>query len=266
MQSNKKDIEKKEKYDFFDLLTIMRMLRGENGCPWDKAQTHQSIRNNVIEEAYELVDAIDCNDTQNMIEEIGDLLLQCVFHCVIAEEKGSFDMDDVMNMLCRKLISRHSHIFGGDAAANAEEALSTWEKNKKEKYGIKTTGEYMTKIPKSMPALIYSEKIQKRAAKVGFDWNNIQSVYDKVYEEIEEVKTAQPTDIEEELGDLLFAVVNLCRFFNVEPEVALNKANQKFITRFNYIEQELLKLGKKPEDSNLEEMDKLWEQSKSNHK
>jgi len=253
----------KEKYSFDDVVSIMRILRGENGCPWDRAQTSESIRANAIEEAYELVDAIDNKDINEQKEEIGDLLLQCVFHTIMAEENGDFDFDGVLGGLCEKLISRHTHIFGEDKANDATEALNTWEKNKIKKYNVGTTTEYMKKIPKSMPALTYAEKAQKRAAKVGFDWDEIDSVYDKINEEIGEVKSAATSEeIEDELGDLLFAVVNLCRFTKTDPEIALNKANNKFVRRFEFVENSLLSQGKKCEESTLTEMDKLWEQAK----
>lgn len=267
MQSGKKsdkraDFTDKQKFTFDDVVEIMEVLRGEGGCPWDRAQTHESIRNNAIEEAYELVDAIDARDKTQMAEEVGDLLLQCIFHTQIAAEKGEFGFGEVFSLLCNKLISRHTHIFGGDAAENAEQALDTWEKNKLSKYGVKSTSEYMEKIPKAMPALITAEKIQKRAAKAGFDWTEIDSVYAKIGEELDEIKNAGPNSVEEELGDLLFAVVNLCRFLKTDPEVALNRANNKFVRRFKYIEQSLALSGKTAAQSNLEEMDKLWEQAK----
>lgn len=262
LNENIKNLIKKEKYDFEDIVSIMRILRGENGCPWDKAQTSESIRANAVEEAYELVDAIDNHDKKGQTEEIGDLLLQCVFHTVMAEEKGEFGFNEVLGGLCEKLISRHTHIFGLDEASDAVQALATWEKNKIEKYKITTTTEYMKKIPKSMPALMYAEKAQKRAAKVGFDWTEIDSVYDKINEEIDEVKNANNDEIENELGDLLFAVVNLCRFLKVDPEIALNKANNKFVRRFEYVENTLFSQGKKCQESSIAEMDKLWEQAK----
>jgi len=254
-------------FDFEDLKEIFSVLRGSDGCPWDKAQTHESIRANAIEEVYELVDAIDRKDTGNMLEELGDNLLQVFFHIELAKENGNFGYTDVLNRLCRKLINRHSHIFGNHSVSEAEQALEVWERNKQAEKRTEKTAKTIPYIPEAMPALMRANKIQKKAAKVGFDWNDVSGALEKAKEEFEElraeIKKGDKTASENEMGDLLFAVVNICRFLEIDPEVALNKTNSKFVTRFDFVEKKLKEQGKAPEQSNLAEMDKLWEQSKS---
>lgn len=259
-----KELTEKKEYSFDDIVGILRILRGEGGCEWDRAQTHKSIRANTIEEAYEIADAIDRGDIENLIEETGDLLLQSLFHIEIARDKGEFGYNEVYNRLAAKLISRHTHIFGTDKTNDAAEALKLWEKNKLAEKPLKTHFENLKSVPHSMAGLMRAYKIQDKAAKAGFDFETVDEVAEKVREEYNEVidaiKTKNQESVEEELGDLLFAVVNLCRFFRVEPETALNKTSAKFIKRFEYVENGLSSKGKDFSDST--ESNKLWEESK----
>ncbi|OPJ55086.1 nucleoside triphosphate pyrophosphohydrolase/pyrophosphatase MazG [Alkalithermobacter paradoxus] len=256
--------EKKFK-DVYDLEDIMEKLRSENGCSWDKKQTHESLKTYIIEEAYELVEAIEKEDIDELIEELGDILLQVVFHCQIGKEEGYFDLNEVAHGICNKLIYRHPHVFEGKKIQG--DYNKQWEELKKKEKGESTITESLTRIPKHLPALMKSNKIQSKAAMVGFDWDNIEDVYKKIQEEFKEVIDAQRNlniqYIEEEIGDLLFAVVNLARFLNVNPENALNKTNQKFIDRFKFIEESAKNMNKKLEDMTLEEMDELWNKAKN---
>ncbi|MEG1710817.1 MAG: nucleoside triphosphate pyrophosphohydrolase [Clostridia bacterium] len=260
-------IEKKQ-FGYSDLISILRVLRGENGCSWDKAQTHKTIRHNTIEEAYELADAIDNNNIDGIIEETGDMLMQSLFHIEIGREEDEFDYSDVYTRLCKKLIFRHSHIFGTDKVSSAEEALKIWEKNKIIEKQLKTTTQNLLDVPMSMTALMRASKIQHRAAKVGFDWDNVQGAVDKVLEEIGEVtqvlqqKSIDKDALEGEIGDVFFALINVSRFLDVDAEVALSRTTNKFIKRFTYIENTLKNQGKELKDSNLQEMDALWNEAK----
>ena len=255
-----------KKYTIDDLLDIMVKLRGENGCPWDKVQTHQSIKKSMIEECYEAIDALDSGNDHAFANELGDVLLQVVFHARIAEERGAFNFDDVVNEICTKLITRHTHVFGADKAVSAEEALGQWEKNKKKEKNLDSYTAMLKDVPHYLPALMRSEKIQKKAGSVGFDWQETEPVYDKVNEEIAELKEAAKTGnaerIEEEYGDLLFSVVNLGRHLKLTPEIALTKASDKFIKRFEKMEAEAVKDNLDMAQLSLEELDKLWENSK----
>ncbi len=252
-----------KQYTIDDLRNILIRLRGENGCPWDRVQTHETIKKSMIEETYEVIDAIDAGDDAMFANELGDLLLQVVFHARIAEERGAFNFDTVVNEICTKLITRHTHVFGSDEAGNAEEALGAWERNKKKEKGQKTASEVVSDVPHSLPALLRAEKVQKKAASFGFDWREDEGVYEKISEEIEEVKSAKtPEEVEEEIGDLLFAVVNLARRFKVTPEIALAKAADKFTDRFCKMEKEALDGGHVLEELSLEEMDKIWNKIK----
>ena len=255
-----------KKYTIDDLLDIMVKLRGENGCPWDKVQTHQSIKKSMIEECYEAIDALDSGDDHAFANELGDVLLQVVFHTRIAEERGAFNFDDVVNEICTKLITRHTHVFGADKAVSAEEALGQWEKNKQTEKNLDSYTAMLKDVPHYLPALMRSEKIQKKAGSVGFDWQETEPVYDKVNEEIAELKEAAKTGnaerIEEEYGDLLFSVVNLGRHLKLTPEIALTKASDKFIKRFEKMEAEAVKDNLDMAQLSLEELDKLWENSK----
>lgn len=257
---------KKENYKFYDLVELMKILRSENGCPWDREQTHESIKRYLIEETYEVLEAIDKGDKSLLCEELGDLLLQIVFHARIAEENKDFDIDDVITGVSRKMYSRHTHVFGEDKAETADDVLQNWDKIKRNEKKIKTYSDEMKSIAANLPALMRSYKIQQKAAKVGFDWEKVEDAVDKVYEELEELKGAREskdkTKIEEELGDLLFAVVNVSRFLDVHPELALTNTSEKFIKRFQYIEENATKVRKKLEEMSLEEMDDLWNKAK----
>lgn len=253
-------------YKIEDLLDIMEQLRGENGCPWDKVQTHQSIKKSMIEECYEAIDALDSGNDDAFANELGDVLLQVVFHAQLAKERGAFDFDRVVNEICNKLISRHTHVFGADKAGDAEEALSNWEKNKKKEKGLETYTDMLKDVPHYLPALMRSEKIQKKAGSVGFDWDSIEPVYEKLCEETDELKAAAAErdmeKIEEEYGDLLFAAVNLGRFLKVTPEIALAKASDKFIGRFEKMEHEATAQNLDLAELSLAQMDAIWEKIK----
>ena len=257
-------MELKEKYTIDDLLAIMKRLRDPDGCPWDKVQTHQSIKKSMIEETYEAIDALDFGDDKAFANELGDVLLQVVFHSQIASERGAFDFSDVLYEVCTKLITRHTHIFGDDKAGNEEEALSNWEKNKKKEKQIESCTGVLEDVPKYLPALMRAEKIQKKARGFGFDWDNIDGVYEKVFEEIDELKAAKTEDeVREEYGDLLFSVVNLGRFLGTDPETALTGASNKFVSRFAKMENAAVSQGKDIQKMSPDELDKLWNCVKS---
>ncbi|HHU07562.1 MAG TPA: nucleoside triphosphate pyrophosphohydrolase [Clostridiaceae bacterium] len=268
-----------QQYEIDDLISILAFLRSPDGCPWDREQTHASIKHNLIEEAYEVIDAIQVEDPESLKEELGDVLMQVVFHARMAEEKGEFDFNDVVTSIARKLISRHTHVFGQDVACNSAEVLQTWEKNKKIEKGQKSQTEVLRDVPRTLPALTRAYKVQKRAALVGFDWPDSSGSLAKIQEELEEIKEqieeAQEksgqgewsTDdglkaVERESGDLLFAVVNYLRALKVEPEVALNLCTDRFICRFAGMEQLAGDRGEKLESMTLEELDKLWDEIK----
>lgn len=256
----------KDKYDFNDLLDIMAQLRAENGCPWDREQTHESLRIYMIEETYEVLEALDAGDTSKFCNELGDLLLQIVFHAQIAKEHGEFDITDVISDICRKLISRHTHIFGDAKADTPDQVVENWEAIKKREKRLKNHTGVLKDVPSNLPALMRSYKVQQKAAQVGFDWDNIEDVFSKVDEEIRELrdvyKSKNVERITDELGDTMFALVNLSRFLKVQPELALTGTISKFIRRFEYIEQQSIKAGKKLEDMSLVEMDELWNEAK----
>lgn len=256
-----KSIKTQDKQAFARLLKIMDELREQ--CPWDKKQTIESLRHLTLEEVYELSDSIIENDLPSLKKELGDVLLHIVFYARIADEKGLFDINDVINSLCEKLITRHPHIYGDTKVSNAEDVKQNWEKIKL-KEGNKSV---LGGVPKGLPAMIKSERIQEKARGVGFDWNNESEVWQKVKEEMNELdaellskKSAEKT--EEEFGDLMFALINYARFLHISPETALEKANQKFIRRFQYIEQQLLAKSKSITESNLQEMDSFWNEAK----
>ena len=225
----------KKIFNFTDLLNIMDRLRGDGGCPWDREQTHESLRMCVLEEAYEVAEAIDLNSPEKLCEEVGDVMLQTVHHAKIAEDMGDFDIVDVITELCQKLIDRHTHIFGKDIAVTCVEALATWETNKEKLKGHQTTMMAVNDVPKILPSIIYAGKIAKKIARTGFDFSKISQIYDKIQEEFAELQEAvtNNTNIEEELGDLFFAVANLSRMLGMNGELALTKTSQKFIARFS---------------------------------
>jgi len=247
------------------LVGIIKRLRGEGGCPWDIAQTHESLKSCLVEEAYEVNEAIDNEDWDNLEEELGDVLLQVVFHGNLGEEKEKFDLRSIANRECEKMISRHPHVFSNNSIETIDTVLEKWENMKrKERKGTLTDG--LEHIPKSLPALRRSFKIQRKAAEVGFDWDDVRDAFDKIHEETSELLEAcSGTDvrkIHEELGDLLFAVVNVARFLKVDPEDALNSTSQKFIRRFGFMEETALARGGRLEDMTLKDMDRLWLEAK----
>lgn len=256
----------KKKYNIQDLVEIMSILRAPDGCPWDLKQTHDSIRRNLIEETYEAVEAIDTNDSQLLCEELGDILLQVVFHSRIDEELGGFTFDDVCDGICKKLIVRHPHIFSDVTAHTAQEVLKNWDAIKRETKGQETVAASMLDIPGAMPALIKAEKIQKKASNVGYDWLDVGGAVEKLREEVDEldeaVSSGDPQAIEEELGDLLFSAVNVSRFVKVDPEAALSGACSKFISRFKLCEQYIKEDGLDFESLDLQALDRYWEKAK----
>ena len=256
-------------YDVKPLTDVMNTLLGEQGCPWDKEQTHMSLRRNLLEEAHEVIEAIDCNDMAHLKEELGDVLLQVVFHATLAEKEQAFNFNDVVEAITQKMIRRHPHIFSDVAADDAETVLANWEEIKKrEKAGQPEANSIMSKLPPTLPALLKAEKVQQKAHRVGFDWDDIQGPKDKIQEELAEIDAAVAGngDLEEEIGDLLFSVVNLSRFVNVDPEQALNRSVQKFVDRFQAMEAKIM-LDKKAFDNyTVEELDILWEKSKAEEK
>lgn len=257
-----------KKYTLDDLVQVIRILRGENGCPWDRVQTHASICQDMLEEAYEAADAIDKGDMENLCEELGDVLMQVVFHAEIEAERGGFTIEDVIRGICEKMVYRHPHVFGnGEVQADtAEQVLVNWEELKKKEKHTETQTEVMKNVPDALPALIRARKVQKKAADVGFDFPDALGAIQKVYEEIQEleesVKLENGTE-EEEFGDILFALVNISRFLKINPEFALTKAIKKFINRFEYIEKSALLQEKELSDMTLEEMDLLWDEAKT---
>ena len=250
-----------------DLEIIMNTLRGENGCDWDKKQTHESLKKYVIEEAYELCQAIDNDDIDEMIEELGDILLQIIFHCQIGKEEGYFDLKEVVNGICTKLINRHPHVFN-NVDLDMSQFEKTWEELKRDEKGETNITSGLKRIPSHLPALIKAEKIQHKAALIGFDWDDINDVFEKINEEykelLDECKQGNIKYIKEELGDLLFSIVNLARFLRIDSEEALNLTNQKFINRFEFMEQSASKLHIKLEDLTLDQMEELWQKAKEN--
>lgn len=254
---------REEKMEAFGrLLDVMDRLRAE--CPWDRKQTNESLRPNTIEETYELCDALIRDDQHEICKELGDVLLHVVFYGKIGEEKQQFDVADICNKLCDKLIFRHPHVYGDAVAKDAEAVLESWEQIKlKEKDGNKTV---LSGVPAALPSLIKAYRIQDKARNVGFDWEDRQDVWKKVREELDELETELKAEDKErstqELGDFLFSVINAARLYKLNPDNALEMTNQKFIRRFNYIEQHSIRAGKPLKDMTLEEMDKLWEEAK----
>jgi tetrapyrrole methylase family protein/MazG family protein len=258
----------KDKYTLEDLLEIMKILRSKKGCPWDREQTHESLKSYLIEETYELLEAIDLKDKNKLSEELGDVLLQVVFHSQVAEENKDFTIEDVITGICKKMILRHTHVFGSDTLDTSEKVINNWEAIKKKEKGIKTQTEALKRIPSNLPALIRSFKVQQKAAQVGFDWDNINDVFNKVYEEIHELEDVYNSKnverITEELGDVFFALVNLARFLKVQPELALTQTIKKFIDRFEFMEKESVIAGEKLDEMTLARMDELWNKAKKN--
>ena len=255
------DYVNKQSYDVNDLVEIVKILRAPGGCPWDAEQTHQSIRRGFLEEAYEVAEAIDENSPGHLKEELGDVLLQVVFHAAIAQEDGWFDWDDVADGVCKKLIYRHPHVFGDVTVHSTGEVLSNWEELKRREKGQASHADAVDSVAKSLPALWRAEKVQKKAAKCGFDWPDVSGAVDKLSEEQAELTAALGGDGDpaEELGDLLFAAVNTARFLKLDPEDCLNAATDKFSARFRRVEEAAKAQGRTLDGMTLAEMDRLWE-------
>lgn len=258
------NFERKESYDVEDLRQIVRLLRGPGGCPWDGEQTHESIRRNFIEEAYEVAEAIDEGSPAHLREELGDVLLQVLFHASIEEDAGRFDLDDVADGICKKLIFRHPHVFGNEHAETVGQVLTSWEELKRKEKGQATYTDTLKSVAKSLPGLWRAEKLQSKAEKAGFEWPDAAAAMDKLSEEFEELRTAveKHSNVEEELGDLLFAAVKIARFHGIDPEEALAGTCEKFIRRFSGVEQTALARGTAMDRLSVEELMVLWNQVK----
>jgi tetrapyrrole methylase family protein / MazG family protein len=256
---------KSDQAGFDGLLAIMRRLRGPGGCPWDAEQTHESLKRYLLEETYEVIEAIDTESPDLLKEELGDLLLQPVFHAVIAEEAGAFAMSDVIQTLCDKLIRRHPHVFGDMKISDSNAQIENWERIKKAEKGEERKSA-LSGVPPHLPALLKAQKITEKAARAGFDWEHADQVFAKVIEELHEfdeaMKEGNNDHMEAELGDLLFAIVNLGRFLSINPEEALRKTIKRFQLRFQHVEDTLHSQGRQMNNASLEEMDMLWEEAK----
>ncbi|MBE6597429.1 MAG: nucleoside triphosphate pyrophosphohydrolase [Ruminococcaceae bacterium] len=254
----------KKSYGFEDLVEVMEILRSEDGCPWDREQDHHTIRDDLIEETYEVIEAIDTDNPELLREELGDVMLQVVFHSRIAEESGIFNIDDVANDICVKLIHRHPHVFGEISVENSAEVLSNWEKIKSDEKERKTVTQKLRSVPPQLPALMRATKVGKKAS--CFDFETTEAVMDKLAEEMVEVSEAIDSgvaeDIEEEIGDLLLTVTSLCRKTGVKAEDALNRATEKFINRFEKIENAVIDEGKDIKDLPMTELDAIWDKIK----
>lgn len=253
-------------FDITPLTDVMRILREPGGCPWDREQNHKSVRQNFIEEVYEFLEAVDADDEAGMREELGDILMQVVFHARMAQEAESFDLQDVIDEVTDKLIRRHPHVFGDVNVENSAEVLKNWDAIKKTEKTYRKS--VLDGVTKDLPGLLRAYKLQHKAAKVGFDWTKPEDCWDKVEEEIKELKEAQAqgdkAHIEEEYGDLLFAIVNYGRQIGVEGEVAINGCNNKFERRFRYIEKKVNESGKDWKDFSLDELEAFWQEAKKN--
>jgi tetrapyrrole methylase family protein/MazG family protein len=251
---------------FARLTAIMRRLRAPGGCPWDAEQSHESLKRYLLEECYEVIEAIDKNDPEHLKEELGDLMLQPVFHAAIAEEKGEFTMDEVLDTICAKLVLRHPHVFGDQVVKTADEQVENWERIKKQEKGEERESA-LSGVPPHLPALLKAQKITEKAARVGFDWEHLDQVFAKVLEELHELEETMAAGdearMEAELGDLLFAIVNLGRFLRLNPEEALRKTIARFSRRFAHIEDTMHARGVQMKEATLEEMELLWEEAKS---
>ena len=266
MDSEKSRMLNKERYSFNDLVDIVRMLRGEGGCPWDMGQDHKSIRDDLIEETYEVIEAIDTENPELLREELGDVLLQIVFHASISSDEKNFNIDDVTDEICRKMIYRHPHVFGDVSADTSEEVLRNWEKLKSDEKQRKTVTDKLNAIPRQLPALMRATKVGKKAS--CFDFPDKESVIQKLHEEISELESAiskcDAENIHEEMGDLLLTVTSLCRKLDVNAERALNDATDKFICRFDKVEKKVMEQNKDIKEMDIYELDTIWEQIKHN--
>lgn len=261
-----KDFQFKDRYDCNDLIEIVSILRAPGGCPWDAEQTHESIRKDFIEETYEVIEAINKKNPEMLREELGDVLLQVVFHTLIETEKGVFTFSDVCDEICKKLIIRHPHVFGDVNVSSTEEVLTNWDAIKMGTKKQKTVTETMLSVPREFPALMRANKVQKKAAKAGFDWDDIMGALEKVKEETAEVEEAirkgNKDEIRDETGDLLFAVVNVSRFSDVDPEEALTGSTDKFLNRFALVEKMAGEQGIDMKTADEKTLDLLWEKAK----
>lgn len=253
-------------YSLESLIKIMAKLRSKQGCPWDQEQTHQSLIKYLIEESYEVIDAIKQENPQLLADELGDLLLQIVFHAQIAIENEQFGMEEVIHAICKKMIRRHPHVFSNTQVNNVEDVLTNWEEIKQQEKLNQDRNSALDGIPNYLPALMRAEKIQNKTKRIGFDWDNIQGTLDKLNEEINEFQTAivdsNQDDMKEELGDLLFTIVTIARHLNIDPESALTRSNDKFIKRFHYIETQAHNQKRSLYSMSLTEMNQLWKAEK----
>lgn len=259
------DFDYHEAYTVADLMEIVRLLRRPGGCPWDREQTHESIRRNFLEEAYEVAEAIDEKNPDHLKEELGDVLLQVLFHTCIEEEQGRFTLDDVADGVSKKLIYRHPHVFGAREVSGTEQVLENWDELKRKEKGQATHTDALNSVARSLPGLWRAEKLQNKAKKAGFDWPDVTGALDKVSEELGELKTAiqEGSNVEEELGDLLFAAVNVSRFVHCDAEAALGKACEKFLRRFAQVEIGAQAQGHAMEELDLAQLDALWDAAKA---
>lgn len=264
------DFKQKECYNIEDLVEIIRLLRAPGGCPWDAEQTHESIKKNLIEETYEVIEAVNKDDKELMCEELGDLLMQVVFHAQMEAEAGTFDFDNVADGVCKKLVERHPHVLGEVSVSGVDDVLTNWDAIKRKTKGQKTTTESMFSVPRELPALMRATKLQKKAADVGFDWPDIGGALDKLEEEIAELRAAigagDKQNIKEELGDILFSAVNVSRFVKADAEEALTDASDKFLARFTQVEALANERGIDMKNSTLEVLDALWDEVKAKSK
>lgn len=260
------DFEIKDNYDINDLIRLVTVLRAPGGCPWDREQTHESIKKNFIEETYEVIEAINKKDCEGLKEELGDVLLQVALHSEMEREKGTFDFNDVANDICQKLVIRHPHVFGDLTAENGGEALKNWDDIKLKTKGMKKQSESMVKVPREFPALMRAQKIQQKAAKAGFDWDSMDGAFSKLFEEINELKNAlsneNKQEIEDEFGDVLFSCVNISRFIGVDSEEALTGSTDKFMNRYIHVERLAEEKGINMKSASVEELDLLWDKAK----
>ncbi len=263
------DFKRKESYNVQDLIKIMQILREPGGCPWDAEQTHESIKKNLIEETYEVIEAINKDDKELLCEELGDLLMQVVFHAQMEQEAGVFYFDTVSDGVCKKLIERHPHVLGDVSISGVDDVLTNWDAIKRKTKKQKTTTESMLSVPRELPALMRAAKLQKKAADVGFDWSEVSGALDKLEEEIAELRQAisnnDGENMAEELGDLLFSAVNVSRFIKADAEEALTAASDKFLARFTTVEQLASERGIDMKSAGIDELDRLWDEAKANN-
>lgn len=251
---------------FDRLVELMATLRSPDGCPWDRAQDHTSLKPYLLEEAYEVLEALEEGTPDKFKDELGDLLFQVIFHAQLARERGDFDVYDILAGTIAKMTRRHPHFFGAASASTPKEALRNWEEIKRQEKAATQATSVLDGVPRQLPSLLRAQRLQDKAARVGFDWPQIERVWEKLAEELQELREATAQDtrakIEDELGDVLFVMVNLARWLEINPDEALHNATGKFIRRFQFIEEELNRQGKTPKQATLEEMDALWEQAK----